>query len=527
MSLRFGIAGRASGSPSEPAAGSVAQAMSVQEGIVATARETALPRVGGFSWPLLLAVAGFLVVAARGIGLTDQDVYLHVAVGRWIVEHGYVPAHDPFSFTMRGAPWVVQEWGSDLLAVLAYRIAGWSGLVFLGAASFGAALGYLMRFLSKRMEPLHALVLGCLAAGMMLPYLVDRPHEFVWPLTVIWIGGLVRASEENRAPSWWLLGVMLLWANMHASFILGLILMIPLALDSLENGKGRWSKVARRWAPFCAAAVAISLLNPQGYRLLIFPFHILAIKQIMLYFKDWRPPALQHLQPLDFWLIAVVGAAFAGRVRLSLARAAVVFGLLYMALEHFRHVALLGMISPFFLASPVAAGWRSSHAGNDDNALDRWFRALSRPARHASVWMTLPVACAAAVIALHAGAPRPAVPGILAPRPALDAILSKVPRPRIFNDVNFGDYLIFRGVPVFVDARAGMYGEAFLKKTFDAVAAAPDGDIQALLTKYRINAILLWPGLSVVPLINRMPGWRRVYEDRWAVAYVRRGAHVK
>ncbi len=499
--------------------------MSAHEGIVAAGRETALPRVAGFSWPLLLGVSGFLVIVALGIGLGDQDVYLHVAVGRWIAEHGYVPAHDPFSFTMHGAPWVVQEWGAELLSVLAYRVAGWSGLVFLGAASFGATLAYLMRFLLKRMEPLHALVLGSLAAGMMLPYLVDRPHELVWPLTVIWTGALVEASEERRAPSWWLLGVMLLWVNMHASFMLGLVLMVPVALDAIESDTEAWLRIATRWLPFCAAAVAITLLNPQGYRLLAFPFHILAIKEIMRYFKDWRPPNLQHLQVLDLWLIAVLGTAFAGRMRLSLGRAAAVLGLLYMALEHFRNVALLGMLSPFFLALPVATFYRSApRTGQDADLLDRWFHALCGPARRATVWVTLPLACAAAVIALHSETPRP--PRILAPRAALDAILTRVSRPRIFNDVNFGDYLIFRGVPVFVDARADLYGQAFLKKTFDAVSSAPDGHIQALLAKYGINAILLWPGMAVVPLINRMPGWQRVYDGKWAVAYIRREAHT-
>lgn len=497
--------------------------MGAVEEIAAAERETALSRTGRLSWPLLLGVVGFLTVAALGIGLADQDVFLHVAVGRWIIEHGYVPAHDPFSFTMHGAPWVAQEWGSELLSALAYRVAGWSGLVFLGAASFAATLAYLTRFLLRRMEPLHALVLAVLAASMMLPYLVDRPHELVWPLTAIWMGGLVQASEQDRAPPWWLLGVMLLWANMHASFILGLVLMIPVALDSLQSSQGQWARVARRWVPFCLMAVLVTLANPRGYHLLLFPFHLLRIGEIMMYFRDWRPPNLQHAEPLQIWLVAIVGAALAGRIRLSLARAATVLTLLYMALEHFRNVALLGLISPLFLAAPVAALMRTSpFSSNGDNVLDRWFRTLSRPARPAFVWAALPAACAAAVVALHARSVQP--PGPIAPRAALDAILSRVSHPRIFNDVNFGDYLIFRGVPVFVDARADVYGQKFLKETFDAMSLAPDGNIQPLLTKYRVNAILLGRWMAATRLIPRLPGWRRVYTGRWAIAYIRRGA---
>ncbi len=493
--------------------------------IVALPRRSIL-ELAGLSWPLLLGVSGFLAVVSLGLGLSDPDVYLHVAVGRWMLLHGRVPTHDPFSFTLRGAPWVAHEWGAELVSLFVHRVAGWSGLVFLGAVCFGATLAYLMRFLLRRMEPLHALLLSALAAGMMLPYVIDRPHELVWPLTAVWVGGLVGASEENRAPSWWLLPVMLLWANMHASFILGLGLMVLLALDSVERGDNRQLSItARRWIPFCVFALACALINPQGYRLLLFPFHVIGIRELLSHFKDWRPPDLQHLTVFDLWLLVVLGAAFAGRVRLTVTRAITVIGLLFMALQSSRNVSLLGLLSPFLLAGPVAARWAdASPSGGDDGRLDRLFRTLSRPARPIVVCAVLAMAGVAAAAMLRANEPRPAA--VFAPRAALQAILSRVAKPRILNDPNFGDYLIYRHVPVFVDARADMYGEKFLKRTFDALSLAPDDGVQALLTQYHINAILLWPGEPIVRALDRLPGWRCVYRDKMAVAYVLRAGQA-
>ncbi len=477
--------------------------------------------LAGISWPLLLGVAGSLAVVSLGLGLADPDVYLHVAVGQWMWLHAHVPTHDPFSFSLPGAPWVAHEWGAELLTLALYHIAGWSGLVALGAVCFGATLAYLLRFLLRRMEPLHALLLAALAAGMMLPYVIDRPHEFVWPLTVIWVGGLVEACEESRAPSWWLLPLMLLWANMHASFILGLGLMALLVINSIERGKNQMrSMIARRWAPFCVLALACAFINPQGYRLLLFPFHVIGIREMLSHFKDWRPPDLQHLQVFDLWLLVVLGAAFAGRVRLSLTRAITVVGLLFMALGSNRNIALLGLLSPLFLAAPVAAGWsKASPSGQDAGRLDRLFRTLSRPARPVVVCAVLAVASVAGAMMLRRNDPRPAT--MFAPRAALQAILSRVAKPRIFNDPNFGDYLIYRHVPVFVDARADLYGETFLKRIFDAMSLAPGGDVQSLLARYKINAILLWPGEPVVRVLDRLPGWRCVYRDKMAVAYIR------
>lgn len=473
------------------------------------------------SWPLLLGISGFLVVVGLGLGLADPDVYLHVAVGRWMLAHVGVPTRDPFSFTMHGAPWVAQEWGAELISVALYDVSGWSGLVFFGAACFGATLAYLNRFLLRRMEPLHALLLSCLAAGMMLPYMIDRPHAFVWPLTVIWVGTLVQASEQNRRPPWWLLGVMLLWVNMHASFILGLGVMLLLAIDALETHRGLLSSTVKRWGSFCALAFGVSLINPQGYRLLVFPFHVLDITEMLGHFKDWRPPDLQHLQVLDIWLIVVIGTAFAGRMRLSLSRACALVGLLYIALQSNRNVALLGLISPLLLARPVAAGWRRPlGVGKDARWLDLLFKTLAQPASTHFAGVSLATACAVAVVFMRLKVPAPS--GFFAPSKGLQAIMSKVAQPRIFNDVNFGDYMIFRGVPVFIDARADMYGQKVLKRTFSAMALVPGGNFETLSKEYRINSILLWSGEPVVRLLNRMPTWQRIYQDQWTVAYIRR-----
>jgi hypothetical protein len=62
--------------------------------------------VGAAVYVLLLAFGGRL--------LNDPDTYSHVAVGRWIIQHGTVPTTDPFSFSMHGAPWIAFEWLSEV-----------------------------------------------------------------------------------------------------------------------------------------------------------------------------------------------------------------------------------------------------------------------------------------------------------------------------------------------------------------------------------------------------------------------------
>ena len=494
--------------------------MSSTSGIESASIPIAFSRGRGASWPLILGVVGFLIPVLLGWGLADPDTYWHIAAGRWMLMHGAVLTHDPFSFTMHGAPWVAHEWGAELLIALVYRFAGWGGLVFLAAVCFGVTLAYLHRFLLARMEPLHALLLTFLAGSMMFPSLLARPHALVWPLTAVWVGALVSANERHRAPPWWLLGVMLLWANMHASYILGLGLAIVLALDAmLAAGAQRWT-IGKRWLAFILGAFGCALANPQGFRLLIFPFRVLGMSSLD-YIAEWRQPNFQHPQIFSLWLLVILGLAFIGRIRLPLMRNILILGLMFMALQHIRNVALLGLVSPFILASPIAAIWRRlPSAGREASGLDRHMAALAEPARPAAALVVIILAGLAAGVVLNVRRPHP--PGYATPRKALDALVSRGAGQRILNDYDFGGYLIFRGVPVFVDGRADLYGDAFLTRTVDALSLAPHGHLEALLRQYRISAILLRPSWPAVKLLNRMPEWKRVYADKVAVAYVAR-----
>ena len=494
--------------------------MSSASAVDSASAPLAYPLAPGVSWPLLLGVAAFLIPVLAGWGLRDPDTYWHIAAGRWMLAHGAVLTHDPFSFTRRGAPWIAQEWGAELLIALVFRLAGWAGLVLLAAACFAGTLAYLLRFLLARMEPLHALVLAFLAGSMMFPSLLVRPHELVWPLTALWMGTLVGAAERCRAPPWWLLGVMLLWANLHASFILGLLLAVPIALEAVLGARPAWKPAARRWGLFLAAAVGCALANPQGLKLLIYPFRVLDMSALD-YIAEWRPPDLQHLQILSLWLALILGLAFIGRIRLPLTRNVLVLGLLFMALQHVRNVALLGLLAPFLLAAPVAAVWRGREArGRDAAGPDRCLRALTPPAPRAAALAAIALAAVIAAVAVRIERPHP--PAAVAPRAALAALLARGAGGRILNDYSFGGYLIFRGVPVFVDGRADLYGDAFLRRMVDALSLSPGGHLRALLRKYRISGILLRPDWPAVKLLNRMPAWRRVYATPVAVAYVPR-----
>ncbi|MDH8517437.1 hypothetical protein QIH19_28785, partial [Klebsiella pneumoniae] len=60
-----------------------------------------------------------------------------------------------------------------------------------------------------------------------------RPHALAMPVIVAWVMGLIATADRGGVPPFWLLPLMTLWANLHGSFIFGLVLIGAIALDAM------------------------------------------------------------------------------------------------------------------------------------------------------------------------------------------------------------------------------------------------------------------------------------------------------
>ena len=480
-----------------------------------------------FSWPLLVCVAVYLGSLLAGARLlNDGDTYLHIASGQWILAHGAAPVTDPFSHTMPGAVWTAHEWLSAVVLAIIYNISGWTGVVALTALMFAITLALLARTLLKFLEPIYALLFVVLGASMTMEHLLARPHILATPLMMIWTIGLVRAREGGRAPSWWLLPVMTLWANMHGGFTLGLALIGVFALEAVlaARQEQRAFSVAKSWAVFLLLAVLCSLLTPNGVQGILYTWQVLAqLSYALETIGEWQSPNFRQVTPMEVWLLAGMAMFMFQGLKLPPIRLLLLLGLLHLALKHGRYVELLGLLVPVFIAEPLAAQWKQkSQQPGQAQAIDRFFHKLARPAGAGAI--TLAAGCLLALMLLASRA-QPVQPNqLIAPTLAISAVQAAGIRGPVLNEYTWGGYLIFSGIAPFIDGRADMYGDAFLKAYAEALALKEADGLETLMRKYKIEWTLLPPDTPAVTLLDHLPGWRRLYADKVAVVHVKVGA---
>ncbi len=478
------------------------------------------------SWPLIVGLAVFgRLLAERMALLNDPDTYLHVAAGRWILAHRALPMQDPFSHSMPGANWLSSEWLAQIILAMVYGGFGWGGVILIAAASVAVAVALLTHFLLRHFAPLPALIAAVAAAAVLRAPTLARPHVLALPLLVLWSGLLLAARDADRPPPFAALPLMVLWANLHGSFMFGLVFAAFLGGEAVLRpgaSRSRWAEV-RRWSAFVLAASIAALLTPYGVDGLVQPIRLMRMPALQATFAEWLSPDFQQSPALELWLLGALLIGFATGVRLSLTRLVLLLGLVHMTLQHARHGDVLAIVGPLALAAPLGHSLAALTA-QAPSLLTSWAARLAGPPGVAAMALTLALAVALALpTALH---PIVRTDDAVTPDAALAAATRLGLSGPVFNSEVFGGYLIFRGVPSFIDGRIEMYGNDFLATDYQAERGG-EAVLKELLARYHIAWTLLLPGAGAVGVMDRLDGWERVYADNRAVIHRRIGAEPR
>jgi hypothetical protein len=435
--------------------------------------------------------------------LNDGDTYWHIATGEWVLTHGRVPAQDIFSHSRPGAPWIAHEWLSDVLMASAIRVGGWSGLLAMFAVSVGGAAWLLTNHLSRRLGGLTLIALTVLSLACMSGSLLARPQLFMLPMLIVWTIEMMAARDAGRAPRLVFALMMLLWANLHGSYVIAFVVAGAFGLEALfEKGADRVA-VLRSWGVFGLVCLACVFMTPHGLSGLLYPFQIMGMA-ILPYIDEWRAEDFSHPSAFAITLFFTLFVCLSRGVKIPVFRLLLLLGLVFMSFQHVRHQFVLAALAPLILAAPLAETLGHSPI-------------RVRPGRKSL--LAFGVICLA-LLTVRLAMPVQRVDNITSPVTALTHVPADLTARPVLNGYGFGGYLISKGVRPFIDGRSDMYGDAFTTAYLKAVS--PDPAAFAKLTRdYRIAWTIFSPTDSVVSLLDKDPEWRRLYADQYAVVHQR------
>lgn len=491
----------------------------------------------------LLVLLGLLsAVAARAMllrfSVLDLDIWWHIRVGDWIVEHHAFPHTGILSRTAANRPWAAYSWGYELLLSRAYA---WFGLV--GVGMFGTlltvAVAYAVYWMIRRLSGKFwvACILATVTCSAFLFSLMPRPVFLSMILFAVTLTLILESQRPGRANIlYWLPLVFLVWANCHIQFVYGLFVVglftgvhllqqlgahfgitTDFALPSLLS--------ARRLVLIFAACLLATCIGPYSYHLYAIVFGYAGSKFPYTFIREFQALTFRAVAHYVELLLACAAFLALGRQkRIDFFKLALLTVASVVAFRTMRDSWFLCLAAAACIAdSLVAQVWVGQTFGEG---------LLSDAATHEPV-ETLPekagLAAAMALliylIALNTGFNARGLDDAISSVFPVKAVnyLRQDPQPGpLYNTFDWGGFLTWYmpDYPVAIDGRTDLYGDELDMLFFDSERGADSYINDPYLNESGV--VLLDRTKPLASILSGDQRFQKIYEDRLAVVFVRR-----
>jgi len=471
-----------------------------------------------FSFPVLLALGlGAAIFLLDSGSIADPDIWWHLRNAEVLVQSHSVVHHDFYSFTATGSRWINEAWLSELPYYLGWRWLGIRGIYLVMLAEVELILlgVFELAYLSSK-NVKAAFVASWLAVWLATVSFGPRTLLAGWMCLVAELFILAH-FRQGKDRAWLLPPLFVLWANLHGSWLIGMVLLAMFCLSGLLHG--RWGRLqATRWTPVQMRKLALAgslsvaglFLNPYTYHLVFYPFNFAFQQKLNVnHVDEWMSLDFHSVRGKIIFLMlaATIVLALVRKRRWGLDELAFLLLGFYAAMTYSRFLFLAAIV-----LTPMLA-----------RALD------FLPPYHPEIdktWLN-----AILMIVLIGGCiwrfpsrdqlMRDTIQNY--PVKALNYLQQFQPQGRVFNDCLWGGYLIWnmRNIPVFIDSRIDIYEyNGVFADYLDAMGVKNTLEI---LDKYHIRYVLYRQESGVAYLLLHNSGWKTRYRDGTTVLLERIG----
>jgi hypothetical protein len=476
-----------------------------------------------------------VVSSVSSVPIQPADFWQYLEAGRYMVHERTLLDYDRYSFTITGQPFINLHWGSEVLFYLIYALGGIPLLVAVQAVIIGCTFLLILATMYRRTSNIRLAVISTLVCFVIAsPALGLRPQVF----SVLCFAATFALLE--RRILWPLPVIFIMWANLHAAFPLGLMLVGFYALANpsparyqgertVSSGTPAW----RRLIDFPMLAVlltctAATLVTPWGVRIYPAIVNAQTVSRASL-ISEWAPVNVQSVLGACFFImafgLALTRSFFGPRWRFRELMIFLTFT--YLVLRQERAVvwwviATLPLIVDTLVAAleyrrSARSPSRPQQKGRDLAAINWIFTILLfGHVVLSSPWLKSGYALLPPNKRILIS---PATPV------AMVRILSETADvSRVFAEMTWGGYIswaLHGRLQTFYDARVVIYPKSVIDSYLSVIHVCSGWE--RILDGAQVDALVLSKEFQpqLVAAARSSPLWRPVYEDRYGIGLVR------
>lgn len=474
--------------------------------------------------PLIITsiVILILICIAFTTKTLQNDTFYTIKVGESIVENG-IDNKDHFSW--HELEYTYPHWLYDVITYKIYDLQGFQGLHLTTILTFIIiAITFYFVNLKRNKSYFLSLLFSILAVIMLARFITPRAQlitYLLFILEVFCIEQLLENGQKRYAIS--LLILCILIANLHAAvWPFYFILMLPYLFEYLValitnkikkkpalgifNDKIQLekNKNIKYLGIIFVVSLALGLLTPIG--MTPYTYFIKTLQgNTMEYIEEHKPLILiQNLFVIGYLIITLVPLIFT-KVKIKLSDLSMIAGLLLMSFLSVRHIALLGIIGMFFLCRVICNIGKINSKKPLDFDLP-WYGTFI---------VTITIIITAGFV-YNINAKQVYIDESIYPVKMVDYMEENLNMDsiKLYNDYDFGSYLIYRNIPVYIDSRSDLYTKPFNHKTdiFTECMKITE-NYGRVFKKYDITHILIYKDTYLNQILAASPNYELVHKE--------------
>jgi hypothetical protein len=463
--------------------------------------------------------------------LSDADTGWHIRAGEFILATFSVPSQDIFSFITPPPDWINHSWLSEVIMAFVHQSLGLTGIVIFFSLLISLSYSMLFKLMQKERGNIFlAVFMILLTITSSIFHWLARPHIFSLLLFVITYYLLEQFQSRHIQSLYFLPLLILFWVNLHGGFISGFILISIYLIGNLvkfvlsrDGGKELYRQKTKVLALTLLTCLFVSLINPYGFNMILYPFKLISQKLIMDHIAEFQSPNFHHtlLLPSKYFLLVMILMIGILKKNLDVIEILLIVLFINMALFSQRFILLFCIV-----AAPIIvrnAQWMLNQTksrfvdvfqkkSNDIYLMDA----------SASGYLWLVVGLLILTLAVATNRIEHKFDESRKPVEAVNFLKKVSLKGNMFNDDEFGDYIIYSAYPqykVFIDSRVDMYGIDQFKDYLTMVYFKPGWE--NVIKKYNINWVIFDADSILSRHLMGRNDWKLIYSDKVANILVR------
>ena len=535
-------------------------------------------------------IVAILMIILMSVAMTQvtfqNDTYYSIKIGEHITKYG-VDMKDPFSWH-ENLPYTYPHWLYDLIIYFIYSFAGFTGL-YVTTCIVSSILGITIYLVNSKLtkNPVISFVVTMGVMYLLKGYIAARAQLVTFILFIITIFLIEKFLQTKKGGyGIGLIVISLIIANMHVAvwpfyFVLYLpyigeyvisilaeiifykkiqIALLKIAIKILSKLEGEEQRIERcklkikkiegkvskikikreqelknpyklritknnnvKWLiVIMIIAGLVGALTPLGdtpYTYLIKTMQGNTTKNI----NEHSPTTLARETNILCVFVIFLAILIFSKTKIRLSDLFMLGGLTYLMISSRRQLTVFAIICSVILVRLITELMEANYKDSVNKSL-----------KIATTKIGLILIIAASVLLSYNMGKRKFddkfVDEYSYPVAACDYILESIDleKARFYNEYNYGSYMLFRGIPVFIDSRADLYSPEFNGRNddifMDFINTSNIGDFyEDTFKKYNITHVISYKNSKMNMIIEKTQdkNYKEIYKDKRFVIYER------